>query len=160
MAEMHDDALSRIYRRAARLAPPPALDRRVLAAARRARPWSQVLPPLALAASVLLSLAVVLAIAFGPRHGPGGDEPVRLLRAAARVDSPHLIEPRRLYTSDPPPSRGSGSVRPSARDPDAWLQHIVALRNAGRRAEAEQELRLFRAAYPSFETDPTEPAGP
>jgi hypothetical protein len=82
-------ALSRQYRKASAPLPPPALERRVLQAAaapdaahrdgqgdarddapggaRDARAKPTYLAPLALAASVLLSVAVVLAIVFGPQ---------------------------------------------------------------------------------------------
>ena len=62
-----DSALSRQYRRESAPAPPHALDRRVLGLAREAHGTAQrltpCLAPLAFAASVLLSVALVLAIA-------------------------------------------------------------------------------------------------
>jgi hypothetical protein len=70
---------------------------------------------------------------------------------------PRLIEPRRLYTSDPPPRPAPGTI---ARDPEVWLADIAALREAGRWSEADAQLRRLKAAYPSFEPNPVEPAGP
>lgn len=69
MNDLHDDSLSRLYRAAATAEPPPALDDRILAAARQAvnlapprrrSPWLSWLAPLGLAATVVLSLSVVL----------------------------------------------------------------------------------------------------
>ena len=39
-------------------------------------------------------------------------------------------------------------------DPKAWLQWITALRSQGRTAEADAQLRRFRAAYPDFAVPP------
>lgn len=69
MNDLHDDSLSRLYRAAATAEPPLALDDRILAAARQAvnvappqrrSPWLSWLAPLGLAATVVLSLSVVL----------------------------------------------------------------------------------------------------
>ena len=107
-----DSALSCQYRRESAPTPPPALDRRVLAlsrppgssdtpAARRAAPY---LAPLAFAASVLLSVALVLAIVFGPQRPKRADDAPRVVRVAAHADlSPNspLNRRLRLYSSDP-----------------------------------------------------------
>jgi hypothetical protein len=86
--------------------------------------------PFTLAASVLLSAAVLLAIAFDHRTHKGGDDSVRMIPAAAAHGErsylhappptaaqvpppgsrsaevvPRLFESRRLFTSDPPNSR-------------------------------------------------------
>jgi hypothetical protein len=173
--DQRDASVSRIYQRTAARTAPQALDRRVLAAARKAHSGSQYLAALAFAASVLLSVAVVLAIAFGPRAARHAEEPVRVLRAAVRAGSPPsagapraalkadrgpahvrgtdlappLLGKRQLYTSDPP-----------ARDPQRWLAAIAALRKAGREPEAEAEYRRFRTAYPDFVTASEAPTGP
>jgi hypothetical protein len=142
-------ALSRQYRKESTPAPPHALDRRVLKMSRepldshappadwhapRAAP--PYLAPLAFAASVLLSVALVLAIAFGPQTVKRVDDAPRLVRAAARADAP----PMRLYSSDPK----------LARTPSAWLGDIAALRRAGRNREADAEFRRFRSVYPGY----------
>jgi hypothetical protein len=139
-----DSALSRQYRRESAPAPPHALDRRVLKffhesqdehAPRAGAPY---LAPLAFAASVLLSVALVLAIVFGPQTVKRVDDAPRLVRAVARADAP----PMRLYSSDPQ----------LARTPTVWLGDIAALRRAGRNREADAELRRFRSAYPDYTT--------
>jgi hypothetical protein len=135
-----DSALSRQYRREGAPAPPHALDRRVLrisrAGSRTPHAAAPYLAPLAFAASVLLSLALVLAIVFGPQATKRVDDAPRLVRAVARSDAP----PMRLYSSDPK----------LARTPAAWLGDIAALRRAGRNREADAEFRRFRSAYPHY----------
>jgi hypothetical protein len=137
-----DSALSRQYRRESAPAPPHALDRRVLKLSRESldsrtpRAAAPYLAPLAFAASVLLSVALVLAIAFGPQTVKRVDDAPRLVRAAARADAP----PMRLYSSDPR----------LARTPSTWLGDIAALRRAGRNREADAEFRRFRSAYPDY----------
>jgi hypothetical protein len=126
-----DSALSRQYRRESSPEPPHELDRRVLRLVRGPAPN---LPPLAFAASVLLSVALVLAIVFGPQSSKRADEAPHLVRASARADVSPL-----LYSSDP--------VRLTPRQ---WLADIAALRRAGRNGEADAEMRRFRAAYPDY----------
>jgi hypothetical protein len=148
-----DSALSRQYRRESAPAPPHALDRRVLKLSREelgssgshtshtshaSRAGAPYLAPLAFAASVLLSVALVLAIAFGPQTVKRIDDAPRLVRAAVRADAP----PLRLYSSDPKLSRSRS----------AWLSDIAALRRAGRNREADAEFRRFRSAYPDYAT--------
>ncbi len=138
-----DSALSYQYRREPAPAPPPALDRRVLELSRAAcdapatcdsrtgRPTPHRTPylaPLAFAASVLLSVALVLAIVFGPQTAKHIDEAPRVMRVA--------------YSSYPRPARA----------PKAWLADIAALRRAGHNREADEELRRFRSTYPAYAT--------
>jgi hypothetical protein len=140
-----DSALSRAYRRESSPPPPHALDRYVLGLSREVRAKSPCLAPLAFAASVLLSMALVLAIVFGPRTAKRVDDAPRLVRVAAHADvSPNVPLGRRieLYSSDPR----------HARAPSAWLADIAALRRAGRNSEADAELRRFRGAYPDYST--------
>jgi hypothetical protein len=123
-----DSALSRQYRHDAAAVTPHALDRRVLAAARVAlgrRP--PYLAPLAFAASVLLSVALVLAIVFGPQRTKRAEPAPHVVRAAARV----------IGTAP-------------ARAPSVWLADIAALRRAGRTQEADVELLRFRSTYPEY----------
>jgi hypothetical protein len=159
-----DSALSREYRRESAAAPPHALDRQVLKLSRESphessqdasspqarshaahgssrspRAGAPYLAPLAFAASVLLSVALVLAIVFGPQTAKHVDEAApRLMHAVARADAPRL----RLYSSDPQLVRSAS----------AWLGDIAALRRAGRNREADAEFRLFRSAYPDYRT--------
>lgn len=119
-----DSALSRAYRRESHETPPQFLDRAVLSAA-RGDPKAQCLRPLAFAACVLLSFAMVLAVVLAPTSKPA-PEPPRLVRV-------------RLY-----------SETATARKPAEWLAQIAALRRAGRYQEAMLEMRRFRVAYPSY----------
>ena len=117
--------------------PPHALERLVLsappAAGRIQAPaQSQSLAPLAFAASVLLSVALVLAIVVGP--------------AVEADDKPRVVQVR-VYKADPP---RAAAASPRERNPAAWLEDISALRRAGRNGEAELEMRRFRSAYPDY----------
>jgi hypothetical protein len=117
-----DTALSREYQRES-VPPPHALDRRILASVGSESRKSQCLAPLAFAASVFLSVALVLAMLFGPQ-------------AAKKLDAtPHVV--RVQYSS----------VR---RTPALWLADIAALRRAGRAAEADAEMRRFHSVYPNY----------
>lgn len=140
--------LSRQYRKEFAPAPPHALDRRVMKAAlgdAQARSKPPNLAPLAFAASLLLSVALVLAIAFGPQTSKRDDAPrvARVVRVAAQADaSPNAPLNRRheLYSSDPK----------LARSPSVWLADIAALRRAGRNSEADAEFRRFHSLYPDY----------
>jgi hypothetical protein len=94
---------------------------------------SQKLAPFALAASVLLSLALVLAMVFGPQVKKPEDKP-QVMRV-------------RIFKSEPP--RASPNS-PRERNPVLWLEDINALRRAGRGIEADLEMRRFRSAYPDY----------
>jgi hypothetical protein len=139
-----DSELSGVYRQEPSPGPPSALDRRVLALSspRGTTGKSPCLAPLAFAASVLLSMALVLAIVFGPQKAKRGEDAPRLIRIAARTDlSPAPVDRRlRLYSSDPP----------HPRTPSQWLADITALRRAGRISEADTEFRRFRNVYPAY----------
>ncbi len=131
--------LSRRYRCEPAPQPPHALDRLVLDAARpsRAKPdprRSQSLAPLAFAASVFLSVALVLAIIFGPRTAGKSDERPRVMQI-------------RAYRTEVP---RAAALSPRERDPAAWLGEISALRRAGREGEADAEMRRFRSVYPDY----------
>jgi negative regulator of sigma E activity len=163
-----DSALSRRYRAESAPAPPHVLDRRVLRLSREAQRTAQStaqstaqctaqstarctaqrltsrLQPLAFAACVLLSVALVLAIVFGPQTAKRTDDNApRLVRVAARAEvSPNasLNHRAQLY--------GGDLQRPRA--PAAWLADIAALRRAGRNSEADAEYRRFRSVYPGY----------
>jgi hypothetical protein len=123
-----DSALSRQYRRDAAAATPHALDRRVLGAARVAQGGRPAyLAPLAFAASVLLSVALVLAIVFGPQRTKRAEPAPHVVHAAARV-----MDAARV------------------RAPSVWLADIASLRRAGRTQEADTELLRFRSTYPNY----------
>lgn len=138
-----DSELSRQYRREPSPAPPPALDRQVLRASQAANSRTPNLAPLALAASVLLSLAVIPAFVFGPQPEQRAADAPRLLRVAAQAGAAAntpLDRKLRLYSSDPP----------HARPPAVWLTDIQALRRAGRNREADAEFQRFQSAYPDY----------
>jgi hypothetical protein len=138
-----DSALSRQYGRESSPVPPHALDRRVLRMSREAQGKSPCLAPLAFAASVLLSVALVLAIVFGPQTTKRVDDAPHLVRIAARAEVPAdapLQRKLRLYGNDPQHLRA----------PSVWLADIAALRRAGRNGEADAEYRRFRSAYPGY----------
>ena len=134
-----DTALSRRYRRESAPAPPHVLDRRVLRLSRQAertvQRLSPCLQPLAFAACVLLSVALVLAMVFGPAARRMDDNTPRLVRVAARAEVPP-----KLYGSD----------LSRARPAKVWLADIAALRRVGRNVEADAEYRRFRNAYPDY----------
>jgi negative regulator of sigma E activity len=142
-------ALSRQYRQESAPMPPHALDRRVQKLSRDAndpramRESTPCLAPLAFAASVLLSVALVLAIVFGPQAAKRVDDAPRLVRVAAHAGAPADVSLNRrlqLYSSDPR----------LGRTPSVWLADIAALRRAGRNVEADAEYRRFRNAYPDY----------
>ena len=141
-----DSALSRQYRRESSPAPPHALDRRVLRLSREsqgtAQRLTQRLAPLAFAASVLLSVALVLAIVFGPAAKRVDDAP-HLVRVAARADVPPGAPLQRKL-------RPYGNGPQHLRAPSVWLADIATLRRAGRNSEADAEYRRFRIAYPGY----------
>ncbi len=127
-------ALSHQYKRESAPIPPNALDRRVLELSRDLHAKPPCLAPLAFAASVLLSVALVLAIVFGPQRANRADNAPHLVRVAADANA---------ATSAP-------LNRKLARPPSVWLADIAALRRAGRTAEADAELRRFRSTYADF----------
>jgi hypothetical protein len=132
--------LSRAYKREAAPPPPHLLDRRVLDLSQGRHSSPAYLAPLALAASVLLSVALVLAMLFGPQGSKRRDETPRLIRVAAHTDAAggSLAERLQHYNADAPP------------EPTHWLAEIGALRRAGRTREADAELQRFRRAYPGY----------
>jgi len=147
-----DSELSRQYRREQAPPPPRTLDRQVLRRARNAQGKAPYLAPFGWAASMLLSVGLVLAIAFGPQAVQRADDTPHVVPAAIRTALPTsaplaLGRQFRLYSSDPPGNRGPLD----SRTPAAWLADIAALRRAGRDADANAELRRFRRVYPNYE---------
>jgi hypothetical protein len=94
---------------------------------------SPSLAPLAFAASVFLSLGIVLALVLGPQ-------------ARKADDKPRVIQVR-MYKSEPP---RAAIASPRELSPTAWLAYIDSLRQGGRFNEAEMEMRRFRSAYPDY----------
>ena len=97
---------------------------------------SQNLAPLAFAACVFLSVALVLAMVLGPPSLKKSD------------DTPHVVQVRNFQREAPRALPAS----PREREPAKWLADIAALRHAGRYAEADAEMRRFRSAYPDYMT--------
>jgi hypothetical protein len=132
-------AISRQYRAHNSPVPPHALDCAVLEASRPAakqsafRSKSTALAPLAFAASVFLSLAMVLAMVFGPQ--------------TKKIDDKPRVVQVRMFKSDPP---RAPLVSPRERNPAAWLAYIESLRHANCETEADVEMRRFRSAYPDY----------
>jgi hypothetical protein len=121
-----DSALSRQYRGETALEPPHALDRAILRAARGTTVKSPCLAPLAFAASVLLSVAMVAAVILAPASTMRGSDTPRVTRV-------------RLY-----------SESADTRRPSEWLADIAALRRAGRLREAAVEMQRFHSVYPHY----------
>jgi hypothetical protein len=129
-----DSALSRQYQREGAPLPPRALDRQVLKSARAPSGASQNLAPLAFAACVFLSLALVLAMVLSPPSSKKAD------------DTPHVVKVGDYKNALPRTLAAS----PGEREPAKWLSSIAALRRAGRDAEADAEMRRFRSVYPDY----------
>jgi hypothetical protein len=129
--------VSNQYQRDSARVPPHELDRWVLQAAGSLpakTPFKpQSLAPIAFAASVLLSFALVLAMVFSPQVKKPDDKP-----QVVRV---------RVFNSEPPRAMPAS---PRERNPVLWLEDINALRRAGRSNEADVEMRRFRSAYPDY----------
>jgi hypothetical protein len=125
------------YQRQPSPAPPHELNRSVLESAgslKSKTPFKpQSLAPFAFAASTLLSLALMLAMVFGP--------PVK------KPDDKAQVVRVRIFKSEP---RRATPASPRERNPALWLEDINALRRAGRSNEADAELRRFRSAYPDY----------
>jgi len=125
------------YQRQPAPAPPHELDRWVQGAVgslKSKTPFKpQSLAPFAFAASVLLSLALVLAMVFGPQ--------------VRKPDDKAQVVRVRIFKSEPPRATPAS---PRERNPALWLEDINALRRAGRSTEADAEMRRFRSAYPGY----------
>jgi hypothetical protein len=125
------------YQRESAPVPPHELDQLLLKSAgslNSKTPFKpQSLAPFAFAASVLLSLALVLAMVFGPQVKKPDEKP-----QVVRV---------RIFKSEPPRATPAS---PRDRNPVLWLEDINALRRAGRGNEADAEMRRFRSAYPDY----------
>src|SRR5215475_8476403 len=106
-----DSELSQAYRAAGAPQPPAALEPRVLLAAKSRAQKSQCLAPMAFAACVLLSLAIVMALVL--------KTPVK-----HPEDPPRITQVRYYHEA------------PSPREQAAWIAKIVALKRAGRNEEA------------------------
>ncbi len=135
-AYLRGGGVSSQYQRESSPVPPHELDRWVLKAAglKSKTPFKpQSLAPFAFAASVLLSLALIVAVLFGPQVGKPDNKP-----QVVRV---------RIFKSEP---LRATPASPRERNPVLWLEDINALRRAGRGNQADLEMRRFRSAYPDY----------
>ncbi len=141
-----DGELSRAYRRASAPLPCAALDRRVLERARAAHAVSRMQGSgsWAYAASVLLAIAVIFAVAYSPHDAARLDDAAHFVRTAAHGSNASM---HFTYPTTKSEHAGADTVLP---DPHRWLERIAALRAAGQDAQADAEYRRFRAAYPAY----------
>lgn len=142
-----DSPLSRAYREAGREEPPPALDAHILAQARgeKATPRGgkpRWLMPLSLAATIVLSVGIVL---FMTRQGA---TPVPTETAPA-VEAP--TPPPKVAPKETPRFEARDvAVPPKQKTPEQWLTDIEELRKLGLDAEADAQLAEFRKRYPDY----------
>lgn len=73
-------------------------------------------------------------------------------RSAERFDSMSAGIPARAAAPAVAPAAASAADRSEHPDPKAWLDQIQKMRVAGLTAQAEQELKHFRDAYPGYPT--------
>ncbi len=166
MAEPEDDKLAERYRALGSEQPPPALDAKILAAARREThlrraPRRWVLP-LSLAALLVLSVSVTLQMqherpdlenetAAPAQAGKAAVPAAPAPSAADRAAPAHAAEPKAAQraagatTQQGRPSRESG-----AESPEQWLARIAELRREGHDAEADRRLAEFRRRFPDY----------
>lgn len=176
-----DESVSRRYREVAQERPPPSLDRRLREAARSAarRPgWHR---PLAIAATLALSVALVLEIAVPPADQ--GDATTREApEPVAAPDTPSAAaEALPFFASPPSREAEAGAVEKLTRDgnraaraladsaaaqeaagrcaehqeePAEWLRCIEALEAAGESRAAAAERRALAERYPGAVAPP------
>jgi hypothetical protein len=137
------------------LQPPAALDDLILEharnavgpAARRRRAWAI---PVALAATVLLSLSIVLNVSLNSSRVPPAAAPAEANEPVAS-SAQRAAEPAAPALQKAAPlARETSSSAPARSDPQQWWERIVRLRAAGRVREADAELAQLRTAYPGF----------
>lgn len=155
-----DSPLTRAYREVGREEPPASLDARILAEARggKAAPRGgkpRWLMPLSLAATVVLSVGIVL---FMTRQGatplPMESAPVAEVPAPAAKPSTSSAAPAPAPKAAPreaPRFEARDVAIPSrVKTPEQWLADIEELRKLGLDAEADAQLAEFRKRYPDY----------
>ena len=176
------DQVSRAYQAANFDEEPPAeLDHAILAAAKRQRrrPLASYMPPLALAATVVLSISLVFRSgelnenaeifsdealpASGVRAVPSStaielEEAVAPVEAAARQEEilrdqqavrPDAFEIRPLNAGTASPGQ-VGCANVDRGQPDTWLACISVRLQQGYEDDARRELEAFAQAYPDY----------
>jgi hypothetical protein len=164
--------------------PPELLDQAVLNAARRAaanprrRPSVGWLGALATAAVVVLTLTLVV------RQDPQGpappvpqtdgfelelrskpptaarEAPIRKHEAAPRTASEALVTPPQdtpVQEESAMPSAAADALSEEdavVPEPEAWIEHMLHLKESGRQDQLNQELAVFRKTYPDFVLPP------
>jgi hypothetical protein len=176
------DQVSRAYRAANFDEQPPAeLEREILAAARRhrRRPLASYLPPLALAATVVLSISLVFrsselnenAEILSDEAPPAAEfraVPISTVRELEEVVAPVEAAARRERISQDqqavrpdafevlPLTAGTGSAveigcaNVDRGQPDTWLACISVRLQQGYEGDARRELEAFAQAYPDY----------
>ncbi len=162
-----DSALARAYRETGREEPPAHLDAAILAQARAAtapRRGSKPrwLMPLSLAATVVLSIGVVLLMSKQGVAPESMEPPPSVVPAPAVTEKAPVAMPKAVVTpkempavtpKETPRFEPREVAIPPKKSPEAWLAEIEALRKAGKHAEADAELEKFRQRYPDYPLD-------
>lgn len=177
-----DSPLSRAYRETGREEPPAHLDAAILAqakaaAAPRRRGKPRWFMPLSLAATVVLSVGVVLLLSREgvtpvPMETPSPMPDAPALKptaptAPAVVEKAPVVTPKATVVPKEAPAvtpkeapRFEPRVftpkeMPAIKTPEQWLAEIETLRKAGRHAEADAQMVEFRKRYPDYSLKPT-----
>jgi len=90
--------------------------------------------------------------AAGPPAALGKLEGRMRENAVARDEATTSSVPAAASPRQAPSELSSAELQKRARDPDAWIAEIRALRNSGRVAEATAQMREFRRYVPDAET--------
>lgn len=181
--DLHDPALSELYRETVRTEPPAWLDERILAAAQtaEARRPARILPlrrpgirrwaiPAALAATVVLGTGVIQRVRHAGELAPVMERKAALppVESAAKLDAMPAapLQPAAPAANLPRPMLRSVEQKSTAireeteRTPAAWLADIAELRRQGRMKEAEAQLAQFRQRYPHVPLTEAETSAP
>jgi hypothetical protein len=149
--------------------PPPAARAPTASAATPApitpAPSASAPAPAPTAPELTASGATPSAIAPAPTASAPTPAPAATARTppAPSAEAPAVVGDARLAEAREQPAlakRKANEVAaaPHPQDPKAWLQQIEALRAQGKNAQADAELRLFRAKFPGYATQPVPPA--
>ncbi|TAM45071.1 MAG: hypothetical protein EPN55_09460 [Gammaproteobacteria bacterium] len=148
-----DSPLTRAYRETGREEPSASLDARLLAEARGGNTaprggkprW---LMPLSLAATVVLSVGIVL---FMTRQGatPLPPEAAPVVETPAPSAKPTPV-PKIAPKETPRFEARDVTVQPKQKTPEQWLADIEELRKLGLHAEADEKMAEFRKRYPDY----------
>jgi hypothetical protein len=128
-------------------------------------PTASAATPAPTAPELTASGATPSAIAPAPTASAPTPAPAATARTppAPSAEAPAVVGDARLAEAREQPAlakRKANEVAaaPHPQDPKVWLQQIEALRAHGKNAQADAELRLFRAKFPGYATQPVPPA--